>query len=152
MPPVLADRLREVFSAERLEALLRETCAAVPAGCRRETLCDYVRRRREGVVALAAALTTPEDEPELVRLLAAAWLELRFEWERYNNVSNYQLFHSGRDAEPEVMAAGATVSGMLVWIEEVVPASAVELMSAATLDLLDRIRADVLERASSASA
>jgi hypothetical protein len=50
------------------------------------------------------------------------------------------------------MAAAATVSGMLVWIEEVVPASAVELMSAATLDLLDRIRADVLDRASAAGA
>lgn len=149
---MLAERVCEVLSASRLEALLDETCAAVPAGFRRDALCDYVRRRREGVVALAAALSAPDDEPELVRLLAAAWLELRCEWERYNNVSNYQLFHSGRDAEPEVMAAAATVSGMLVWIEEVVPATAVELMSAATLDLLDRIRADVLERASAATA
>jgi hypothetical protein len=149
---MLAERLREVLSAERLEVLLQETCAAVPAGFRRDALCDYVRRRRDGVAALAAALSTPEDEPELVRLLAAAWLELRCEWERYNNVSNYQLFHSGRDPEPELLAAAATVSGMLVWIEEVVPASAVELMSAATLDLLDRIRADVLERASATGA
>jgi hypothetical protein len=149
---MLTDRVRGALSAARLEALLDDTCAAVPAGVRRDALCDYVRRRRDGVVALAAALPAPEDEPELIRLLAAAWLELRCEWERYNNVSNYQLFHSGRDAEPEVMAAAATVSGMLVWIEEVVPASAVELMSAATLDLLDRIRADVLERASAAGA
>ncbi len=149
---MLTDRVRGALSAARLEALLDDTCAAVPAGVRRDALCDYVRRRRDGVVALAAALPAPEDEPELIRLLAAAWLELRCEWERYNNVSNYQLFHSGRDAEPEVMAAAATVSGMLVWIEEVVPASAVELMSAATLDLLDRIRADVLDRASVAGA
>ena len=149
---MLTERVHDVLGAARLEALLHETCAAVPAGFRRDALCDYVRRRREGVVALAAALPTPEDEPELVRLLAAAWLELRCEWERYNNVSNYHLFHSGRDAEPEVMAAAATVSGMLAWIEEVVPPSAVELMSAATLDLLDRIRADVLERASTAGA
>ncbi len=149
---MLAERLREVLSAERLDALLHDTCPEVPAGFRRDALCDYVRRRRDGVVALAAALPAPEDEPELIRLLAAAWLELRCEWERYNNVSNYQLFHSGRDAEPEVMAAAATVSGMLVWIEEVVPASAVELMSAATLDLLDRVRADVLERAAPAGA
>jgi hypothetical protein len=149
---MLTDRVRGALSAARLEALLDDTCAAVPAGVRRDALCDYVRRRRDGVVALAAALPAPEDEPELIRLLAAAWLELRCEWERYNNVSNYQLFHSGRDAEPEVMAAAATVSGMLVWIEEVVPASAVELMSAATLDLLDRIRADVIDRASAAGA
>ena len=149
---MIAERLHDVLGAARLEALLHESCAAVPAGFRRDALCDYVRRRREGVVALAAALPAPEDEPELVRLLAAAWLELRCEWERYNNVSNYQLYHSGRDAEPEVMAAAATVSGMLVWIEEVVPSSAVELMSAATLDLLDRIRADVIERASAPGA
>jgi hypothetical protein len=149
---MLADRLREVLSAERLEALLRDTCGAVPAGVRRDALCDYLRRRREGVAALAAVLPAPEDEPELVGLLAAAWLELRCEWERYNNVANYQLYHSGRDAEPEVTAAAATMSGMLVWVEEVVPASAVDLMSAAAVDLLDRIRADVLERASAAGA
>ena len=149
---MIAERLRDVLGAARLEALLDESCAAVPAGFRRDALRDYVRRRREGVVALAAALPAPEDEPELVRLLAAAWLELRCEWERYNNVSNYQLYYSGRDADPEVMAAAAAVSGMLVWIEEVVPSSAVELMSAATLDLLDRIRADVIERASAAGA
>ncbi len=144
---MIAEHLSVAANVDRLEALLETTCNGVPAGPAREALLAYARQKRDGMVALAAALHAADDEPELVRLLAAVWLELRCEWERYNNVSNYQLFHSGHDAEPQVMAAAATMSGMLTWIEEVVPGPAVELMTVATLDMLDRIRADVVERA-----
>jgi hypothetical protein len=149
---MIARNLSAAATPARLDELLAWSCADVAEPAARERLRGYGAHKLAALADLASTLHTADDEPELVRLLAACWLELRCEWECYNNVSNYHLFNFGTDAQPEVMAAAALTSGMLGWIEEVVPGQAVELMSSATIDLLDRIRADVLERASGAGA
>jgi hypothetical protein len=49
----------------------------------------YAEERSSAIQTLAQALGQPEDEPELYPTIAALWLELRFDWQRHNEVMNY---------------------------------------------------------------
>lgn len=62
-------------------------------------------------------LTIDDDESESLASLPSIWLEMRLEWNRYNNQMQYQTIVRGM-ANPELMAKGASLSYLLGIIEK----------------------------------
>jgi hypothetical protein len=87
-------------------------------------LCDadlaelrlYAEDRSWAIQVLAQALVTPEDEPELYPTIAALWLELRFDWQRHNDVMNYAATRTR--PLPRVVGHGAVSSAILARLED----------------------------------
>lgn len=79
-------------------------------------LVAYLSSQISGLRQLTETLSHPEDEAELYRSLAFAWLELRFEWTRYNQVMQYQTVLHG-EADEKVFLRGGVVSGLLAELE-----------------------------------
>jgi len=100
----------------------------------------YAVARVTAIHDLAAAMPEAEDEIELYRTLAAYWLELRFEWQRNNEVMNYQTVLRG-SAEPRVIAEGSVGSFMLSRIETLLDPAHLELLAQYALELLANERA-----------
>jgi hypothetical protein len=94
---------------------------------------------------LAQTLSDPEDEAELYPSLAAAWLELRFEWQRYNLIANYQTVRDG-SCPPLVLARASLVSGILAQVEELLEEEHRQQLMSSAVGLLDELRADVEQR------
>jgi len=103
-------------------------------------LRSYATARVAAIHDLAAAMPEAEDEIELYRTLAAYWLELRFEWQRNNEVMNYQTVLRG-SAEPRVIAEGSVGSFMLSRIETLLDPAHLELLAQYALELLANERA-----------
>jgi len=76
----------------------------------------YAEERSWAIQALAQALVHPEDEPELYPTIAALWLELRFDWQRHNEVMNYAA--TRLTPLPRVVGHGAVTSGILARLED----------------------------------
>jgi hypothetical protein len=106
-------------------------------------LRDYAAARMAAIRDLATAMSEPDDEIELYRTLAAFWLELRFEWQRNNEIMNYQTVLRGA-AEPRVVAEGAVGSFVLARIETLLDPSHLELLTRYALELLENERASAL--------
>lgn len=113
-------------------------------------LKDYFAQQVEAFTLLVETLRDPEHEPELYRSLSFFWLEKRFEWNRYNQIMQYQTVLRG-DADPEVFLRGGMASAFLQVIETFlrptdvdklldVAAEPLELISPNTAELKDFIR------------
>jgi len=82
----------------------------------RKRLVAYAQRRRAGLLAVEAMIS-PVDSVDYYRALALFWLELRFEWQRNDLVTNYNAFRSSHsDAAAPLFAAAS--SRVLEVIEE----------------------------------
>ena len=103
-------------------------------------LRTYSVARVAAIRDLANAMPEPDDEIELYRTLAAFWLELRFEWQRNNEVMNYQTVLRGT-AEPRVIAEGSVGSFMLSRIETLLDPSHLDMLARYALELLANERA-----------
>ena len=103
-------------------------------------LRTYTAARVTAIRDLASAMPEPDDEIELYRTLAAYWLELRFEWQRNNEVMNYQTVLRGT-AEPRVIAEGSVGSFLLSRIETLLDPAHLELLSRYAVELLANERA-----------
>jgi len=103
-------------------------------------LRTYSVARVAAIRDLATAMPEPDDEIELYRTLAAFWLELRFEWQRNNEVMNYQTVLRG-SAEPRVIAEGSVGSFVLSRIETLLDPSHLDMLARYALELLANERA-----------
>jgi hypothetical protein len=81
-------------------------------------LRTYLESKIAAVRELAGALGEPEDEAELYRSVAFLWLELKFEWVRFNQVMQYQTVRDGQ-ASPLVFAKGSACADVLAKAEAV---------------------------------
>jgi len=81
-----------------------------------EDLRLYAQERSAAIQTLAQALGHAEDEPELYPTIAALWLELRFDWQRHNEVMNYAATRIM--PLPRVAAHGAVGSAILARLED----------------------------------
>jgi len=100
----------------------------------------YTVARVAAIRDLAAAMPEADDEIELYRTLAAFWLELRFEWQRNNEVMNYQTVLRG-SSEPRVVAEGSVGSFMLSRFETLLDPAHLDLLARYALELLANERA-----------
>lgn len=105
-------------------------------------LRDYTGARVSAMRDLASAMGDADDEIELYRTLAAFWLELRFEWQRNNEVMNYQTVLRGA-ADPRVIAEGSVGSFLLSRIETLLDPSHLEMLGRYAQELLANERHSV---------
>lgn len=70
----------------------------------------------ESIASSLSDLCLDDDDSEAHASLPSLWLELRLEWNRYNNQMQYQTFSLG-EAKPYLMAKGASLSYVLGVIE-----------------------------------
>ncbi len=110
-----------------------------------DALRAYVERKRWALAGLAKALSDASSEDELYRCLASAWLEQRFEWQRFNMVVNYQAVKTGH-SHALTMAMAAACTNVMERLETLLNADdrdrwstfAVELITGASSDLAER--------------
>ena len=110
---------------------------------------DYALSRVAAIRDLAAAMPEADDEIELYRTAAAFWLELRFEWQRNNEIMNYQTVLRGH-ADPRVVVEGAIGSFMLSRLEVCLDASHLDMLTRYAIELLSDVRVVTREQESAA--
>ena len=121
-----------------LPAVDRLLCEVALDPATEATVRDYAAGRVTAVRELAQAMPEADDEVELYRTVAAYWLELRFEWQRNNEIMNYQTVRRGH-ADPRVVAEGAIGSFMLARVEECLDVTHQELLTRYALSLLNEM-------------
>ena len=143
---LLSRRLRAIVDApDFLPGLVGLADQAELDGDQRTVVARYAARKRDALVDLIDALGAEPDEAELYRALAAAWLELRFEWQRYNMVVNYQVVRTGSfDQVPFVCAA--MCSGVLGQVEELLDGDDRERLAGFAVELIHGAQHDLAER------
>lgn len=88
-----------------------EVSAEERAGVVRE--CN---ERRLSILSSLRDVVIDEDESEAVLMLPGVFLELRFEWSRYNSQIQYQSVKQG-SASPQLLAKGSVISLFLGLVE-----------------------------------
>ncbi len=135
---MLSHKLAEIGSDTAIPAMIDEiVAAALGSPVDKTELAAYAASRLADVRDLAAHLGAPEDGAELYRTMAALWLELRFEWQRHNDVIGYQIAHTGV-ASPRAIGYGTVSSMILQRIESLVAPADLEVLTQYALDLLDQ--------------
>ncbi len=98
-----------------------------------ESILDSMHVRLHGIAESLRDVIFDDDTTEAITMLPWIWLELRFEWMRYNLQMQYQTVLQGT-ASPALMARGAALSYVL---------EAVELhLDAESVFLVQKIAAD----------
>jgi hypothetical protein len=82
----------------------------------RVRVSTFAARRVAGLGELTATIS-PVCRVDFYRALAAFWLELRFEWQRHNLVSNYHTIRTG-ECHMAAFVLAAASSCVLACIEE----------------------------------
>ena len=100
---------------------------------------DHVVSRIAAIRDLATAMGEADDEVELYRTVAAFWLELRFEWQRNNEIMNYQTVMCDH-ADPRVIVEGAIGSFMLSRLELCLDAVHLDMLTRYAMELLADVR------------
>jgi hypothetical protein len=96
--------------------------------------------------ALAAAMSEPDDVEELYAALASLWLELRLQWQRHNDVANYDLMRHG-EAKPIDLVRGSLSSYFFQRIESLLQPDQVQRLSAKALSIIEGLRMDIVSPA-----
>jgi hypothetical protein len=140
---MLNEAIKSKASFDKMNEVLASTLEAVEAdGSVSSKLEAYMREKVQGIHDLADALGSAEDRDDLYRTLAHFWIELRVEWDRYNNVMNFQLLSTG-EQDPLVVAKGTACSEILTWLEDVMQEEDLAAMADFCSEPLERIRAEV---------
>ncbi|SIQ27401.1 hypothetical protein SAMN05421778_102215 [Sphaerotilus natans] len=98
---------------------------------------------------LADAMCDPEDAEELYGALASLWLELRLQWQRHNDVANYDLMRHG-EAKPIDLVRGSVSSYYFERIESLLQPDQIMCLNQKALALIDSLRQDVASAAEKA--
>lgn len=142
----LARALLARFSEVTLLAIATESGMSVPIhNAERTILADEAKTRAAAFRSLALALPEIDDEEELYPALAAAWLELRFEWQRHNLVANYATVRDG-SCDQMIMARAGLVSGTLALLEGLLDDIDRERLMNVAVSMLDDFRNDMQAR------
>jgi len=81
-----------------------------------ESIRDSMHDRLHGIAESLRDVIFDDDTTEAITMLPWIWLELRFEWMRYNMQMQYQTVLQGT-ASPALMARGAALSSVLEAVE-----------------------------------
>jgi hypothetical protein len=116
--PVLVQSLESAFFSDalqdRLSEMLREADWAPAESIARVRV--YFNDRRESILSSLRDVVFDGDEIEAIGMLPSVFLELRFEWNRYNAQMQYQTMMQGA-ANPELMLKGAAMTFLIDVIE-----------------------------------
>ncbi len=88
---------------------------------------------------LADAMCDPDDAEELYGALASLWLELRLQWQRHNDVANYDLMRHG-EAKPIDLVRGSISSYYFQRIESLLQPDQIQCLNQRALSLIDSLR------------
>lgn len=97
----------------------------------------YAEERSWAIQALAEAFQQPEDEPDLYPTIASFWLELRFDWQRHNEVMNYAA--TRMTPLPRVVGHGAVSSAILGRLEDLLSPQHRDQLSQHAIHLLEGV-------------
>jgi len=135
-----------MVSASRLAALVRDPefadtvlahgAAAAVSPEDMSRLTAYASRRRSAILDVCDALGAEGDEDDFYRTLAAVWLELRFEWQRYNLVSNYGTVRHGFSS-PLPLALASASSALMAQVESLLDDAALARLAEFAAQLIE---------------
>ena len=111
----LAQQLTKAVNTESVVATVREIFEDFDEK-QVTAFARFAVEKAEHVAELATALPDEEDEQDLYRSISQLWLELKFEWDRHNQVMNYQIL-KGDAPDPHVQARGCVVSAVISSLE-----------------------------------
>lgn len=100
---------------------------------------------------LATAMESPEDAEELYRCLSTWWLELRLQWHRHNDVSNYELFRLGA-ASPIALVRGSISSYIIDRFESILSREQLDKLNESAVAVIELLRDGLTPDASHAAA
>ncbi len=128
----LRGELHRVASLRRLGDLIDEVAEAVELGPEdTATLFSEVARKANGILELATTIAEiDEDEISLYSSIIGVWFELRYEWDRNNQLINFSAVQ-GRQVEPLVLARATSTARLVAWLEEVIEAADRERLAGA---------------------
>lgn len=137
----LATGLMMVADADDLARQARE--AAANAGLSQfdgANLVQLALERSAAILDLARSLSQSGDEEELYRAIASFWLQLRFEWQRHNDVMGYGDVNG---IHSSVLAAEGWVGSYLLdRLERLLRPEHIEGLSNYSLDMLSALAND----------
>ncbi len=110
----LETALRSDAIQNRLSDMLREADWAPAESLGRVRV--FFEDRRESILSSLRDVVFEGDETEAICMLPSVFLELRFEWNRYNAQMQYQTMLQGA-ANPELMLKGAAMTFLIDVIE-----------------------------------
>ncbi len=128
--------------SEQIQRTIQESSAdslLTGSGNRFEESFKYFERKKREILELAEFMTEAEMEEDLYRALAAAWLELRFEWARYNQILQYQAYY-GRELDQGVFYKSSLCSHLLGIVEKFLDRRDRELLLEFVEEPLDFLR------------
>lgn len=125
-----------VSGPEFTETIVARGVAAAVSPADIPHLTAYASRRRGAILDVCHALGAEGDEDDFYRTLAAVWLELRFEWQRHNLVSNYGTARHGSSA-PLSLALAAASSSLMAQVEALLDDTALARLAEFAAQLIE---------------
>ncbi len=146
----LAQRLSHIADSTAVSTDTEAFMAAVTIADNERTMVrNEVQYTAGQIRGLAEAMSDPEDVEELYGAMASLWLELRLQWQRHNDVANYDLMRHG-EAKPVDLVRGSVSSYFFQRIETLLQPDQIECLNQRALALIDTLRLDVSIPAESA--
>ena len=143
----LPQRLSRIADANAVSAETNAFLAAVNIGEEARTMVQLEAHSTAiQIGTLAGAMCDPEDADELYGALASLWLELRLQWQRHNDVANYDLMRHG-EAKPIDLVRGSVSSYYFERIESLLQPEQIHCLNQKALSIIDSLRQDVVSPA-----
>ena len=145
----LPQRLARIADADAVSVDTDAFLAAVRINDQDRTMVQHEIHGTAGQIrTLADAMCEPDDAEELYGALASLWLELRLQWQRHNDVANYDLMRHG-EAKPADFVRGSVSSYFFQRIETLLEPGQIQLLNKRALSIIDNLRQDVVSPAGS---
>jgi hypothetical protein len=143
---MLAARLRALLDAPRyVPELLALGDGSVSSDEERAAVARYVEQKRNDLHDVADALDADADRETLLRTLATAWLEHRFEWHRHNIVIGYRhARHAAADGPAQARAS--ICSTVIAQLESLLPPAERDRLIENAALLIDAAHDDLARR------
>jgi hypothetical protein len=143
----LPQRLASIADADAVSADTNAFLAAVNISEPARTMVQHeAHYTTDQIRTLADAMCDAEDADELYGALASLWLELRLQWQRHNDVANYDLMRHG-EAKPIDLVRGSVSSYHFQRIESLLQPEQIQCLNNKALSIIDSLRQDVVSPA-----
>jgi len=140
----LPQRLSRIADANAVSTDTNAFLAAVSIADEARTMVQHeAHSTAVQIRTLADAMCEPEDADELYGAMASLWLELRLQWQRHNDVANYDLMRNG-EAKPIDLVRGSVSSYFFQRIETLLQADQIECLNKKALTIIDALRQEVV--------
>ena len=139
----LPQRLSRIADADVVSADTNAFLAAVSIAEESRTMVQLEASSTAFQIrTLADAMCDPEDAEELYGAMASLWLELRLQWQRHNDVANYDLMRHG-EAKPIDLVRGSVSSYYFQRIDYLLQPEQIQHLNTKALSIIDSLRQDV---------